>query len=855
MFQAHSEIEDKTVLEARAKLWQMGIVVWKLDVTQKMLYDFFHKELQKVIVVNASRRLGKSFFLLTLALEQCLKYPKSIVKYIQPETGMIRKNLNPDFEQMLQDCPIEMRPKFHTQDNMWVFPNGSKIHLAGTDNGNYDKLRGGNCLTADTLILTPTGHKRIVDINIGDIVYGYNEDGSTSETKVVNKYYNGKQEVTDIYIKNQYVGACTDGHTWLTSDLQHIMRNPEAYATKELKFSDIDEKKKRIVRSLVDIPCGEVHEKDAYLIGAFLGDGCCTNSRNSLTFASGNDIIPKVIATKMNCNYKVSGNNKYSITSSSEKGKHSKKLTFGYYDSWLKNKNSYQKNFDIDIVNTWDRESCLQLLAGLTDTDGNVHYNKKDNSLEWSYTTVNIGLVLNIQNLVFKLTQFNPSIKVRNHTGNNEYTVRIRNSFFVKKLLKEITPFLGLKYKGYQEWMDTQSSRDTGTFTKITKGNRYVADVFDLEVDNKTHLYLTAHGLVTHNCHLALIDEAGFCTDLKHIINSILIPLTSLTKGRIVLSSTTPPTPDHEFNEYMEYAEKEGTLIRKTILDAVEDHKSELYPRITEEIVADILKAYPGGVENQAFKTEYLCQKIYNSDDSVLPEFTAEVQLDTILDWPRPVFYDQYTAMDIGFVDLTVVLFAYWDYDNGKLVIEDEYVENGPKLTTTTLAEQIKKKEANLWTNKLTREFKPPYKRVSDNNLIVINDLTVDHGLFFQATDKHDKHSYLQLLRTMIENRDVVINPRCKTLIMHMRTASWDKSKKDFKRSADGGHYDALAALLYLSRNIDKTRNPYPNGYRHSQLGTAGNVFIRNKDQSEVNAEYQKLEKMFKRKSSFKSGK
>ena len=133
--------DSKLVLEARAILWNAGSLEWKLDTTQKSLYNFFWDKLkEKVIVVNASRRLGKSYFLITLALEQCIKYPKSIVKYIQPETGMIRKNLNPDFEQMIADCPREMRPRFSTQDNMWIFPNGSKIHLAGTDNGNYDKL-------------------------------------------------------------------------------------------------------------------------------------------------------------------------------------------------------------------------------------------------------------------------------------------------------------------------------------------------------------------------------------------------------------------------------------------------------------------------------------------------------------------------------------------------------------------------------------------------------------------------------------------------------------------------------------------------------------------------------------------
>ena len=99
-------------------------------------------------------------------------------------------------------------------------------------------------------------------------------------------------------------------------------------------------------------------------------------------------------------------------------------------------------------------------------------------------------------------------------------------------------------------------------------------------------------------------------------------------------------------------------------MDAIEDCKSDLNPRITEEVVSDIVKAIPGGVNSDAFRTEYMCMKISNSSDAVLPEWTAEVQQDCIVNWPRPMFYDRYVAMDIGFVDLTVVLFAYWDYDH-----------------------------------------------------------------------------------------------------------------------------------------------------------------------------------------------
>lgn len=484
---------DQDIRAARDKLWEMGILEWKLDGCQKALYDFYHNRTDKTIIVNASRRLGKSFFLLCIALEMCIRKPGTIIKYIQPTREMIRDNLNPDLELMLDDCPIELRPTWKGQGNVWEFPNGSRINVAGTDGKNYNKLRGGN------------------------------------------------------------------------------------------------------------------------------------------------------------------------------------------------------------------------------------------------------------------------------------------------------------------------------------------AD-------------------------LCIVDEAGFCSDLKHIINSILIPLTTITKGRIMLSSTTPTEPDHEFNDYMDYAEIQGTLIRKTILDAIEEQRNDVKPRITREIVADIIKALPGGENSDSFRTEYLCERITNSDSAVLPEFVPDVQKDCIVEYPRPLFYDRYVAMDIGFVDLTVVLFAFWDYDHQVLVVEDELVMSGNSLTTSNLAENIKGKEKKLWMNHITREQEDPYMRVSDNNLQVINDLQMDYGLFFMPTEKHDKLSYIQNLRTMVGDRRIIINPRCKTLISHMRGATWDKQKKDFKRSPDKGHYDAVAALLYLSRNIQKTRNPYPNGYRHSQMGPASNVMILDREPKEGDPEmrYKQLEKMFK---------
>ena len=143
----------------------------------------------------------------------------------------------------------------------------------------------------------------------------------------------------------------------------------------------------------------------------------------------------------------------------------------------------------------------------------------------------------------------------------------------------------------------------------------------------------------------------------------------------------------------------------------------------------------------------------------------------------------------------------------------DEYVINGQRFNTQVLAEGIKKKEAEHFTDKLTGEERPPYLRVSDNNLIVINDLWQLHGLRFIATRKDDADAALNNMKIMLQNEKIIINPRCRTLITHLESAVWNKSKSSFERSADFGHFDAIDSLKYMVRNVQQQKNPYPNGY------------------------------------------
>lgn len=304
--------------------------------------------------------------------------------------------------------------------------------------------------------------------------------------------------------------------------------------------------------------------------------------------------------------------------------------------------------------------------------------------------------------------------------------------------------------------------------------------------------------------HLCIIDEAGFCSDLRYIVNSILIPTTTTTQGKIILSSTPPKSNDHDFVRFWQQCEMQGSFIKKTIYDN---------PRLTKKDIEQLAEAV-GGKDSVEFRREYLCELITSEEDAVIPEFNSNAEEDIVQTCSRPPFYDAYTAMDIGFRDLTVVLYAYYDFKNAKIVIEDETVINGKRLLTDELARLIAEKEKKLWVHPTTSEVKAPYMRISDdNNLILLNDLQIKHNLTFLPIIKDSQEAMLNHMRMIIKKRSIVINPRCHTLIQHLKYAIWNRARTSYMRSSDSGHFDAIDSLKYLCRIINFSKNPYPANY------------------------------------------
>jgi len=304
--------------------------------------------------------------------------------------------------------------------------------------------------------------------------------------------------------------------------------------------------------------------------------------------------------------------------------------------------------------------------------------------------------------------------------------------------------------------------------------------------------------------HLAICDELGFWSHADYVVNHILLPQCQRVAGRMYLTSTTPESLGHEFYKFVIESKSKDTYYRKTIYDN---------PRLTSEQVDEYAKQC-GGYDSTMFKREYLCEDVVETSRSVIPEFSRNnhivndilslkdknsdsiLSLNTIF---RPEYYDNYTAMDLGLVDNTHVLFSYYDFENATVVIEDELCIN--YKTTDEIAKLIKEKESNY--------NKPPKIRVCDNDLQQITDLSITHKLTFVPAQKYDKEAAINKVRNMFAQNRIKIHERCHNLIHQLIVGIWNNRRTDYERLAGAGHLDGIDALVYLCRTIDYQHNPY----------------------------------------------
>jgi hypothetical protein len=225
---------------------------------------------------------------------------------------------------------------------------------------------------------------------------------------------------------------------------------------------------------------------------------------------------------------------------------------------------------------------------------------------------------------------------------------------------------------------------------------------------------------------------------------------------------------------------------------------TELYAKDLESMKDATLRA-------QMMEGDWSAQ---DRSEMVVPEFTAELEQAVVQERERPRYFTAYASADIGSVDLTFLPFGYLDFVAGVLVIEDELWFRDP--LTREVGEGVVAKEAALWGSALAAGEVDSVLRYCDTDWRLVRDLAeAPYRLNFIPTAKDEADATRRACRTALVQGKIAIHPRCTKLLATLRHAR-RKPNGDYERAKETGHADAWDALVYLWRNVQWNRNPFP---------------------------------------------
>ena len=131
--------------------------------------------------------------------------------------------------------------------------------------------------------------------------------------------------------------------------------------------------------------------------------------------------------------------------------------------------------------------------------------------------------------------------------------------------------------------------------------------------------------------------------------------------ARVIMISTPPKSPDHDFKDFCLKAEQENAYVKLDI------YKNPMVtPEMIEEYKAECLT-------KTDWEREYLCEFATDETLSIIPEMRGYDYKIAQKD-DNYKYYLKYVSMDLGVRDLNVTLFAYYDFKRAKICIEREHV-------------------------------------------------------------------------------------------------------------------------------------------------------------------------------------
>lgn len=266
--------------------------------------------------------------------------------------------------------------------------------------------------------------------------------------------------------------------------------------------------------------------------------------------------------------------------------------------------------------------------------------------------------------------------------------------------------------------------------------------------------------------------------------------LTHAPDAKMIFLTTLPKLTEHPFiTETMPQAVLEDAFYSYTI-----DDNKALTP---EQYDACVKRC--GGRHTTEFQREYLNKVVRDTNMMIVPDFNKDRHVKPV-SLPDMAHYQ--TVIDFGGVrDKTVGLLVFYDFKRAKLCVKGETAHD-INVGTTEIVHGIFGMEKTVPEGqKLDRWADCPGQ--------IQIDLKQEYDILVRLPFKDDWQAGINMMQLAFTWDEIEIDPSCRLLIASLESGQYNKQRTDFGRTKALGHCDALAALMYAIRVVNRT-NPYP---------------------------------------------
>jgi hypothetical protein len=363
-----------------------------------------------------------------------------------------------------------------------------------------DPVAEGKAEYINNMLYTPTGKKRIGDIKIGDAVM--NPDGTS--TLVTGVFPQGQKELYRVFFNDGFSILVCKEHLWSVYASDNDKINPHVLSVDQLldlegsvKSLGVGKNKTKIYNTKTYYKKGNtskwkipitnplIFDKneiplDPYFLGLLLGDGGI--STRSIHYTSADKELIDHIKTVLPPDISIKQTGKYDYRISTSKSRNS---IMGILRSLNLQGTKSQTKFIPEIYKYSSIDNRLALLQGLMDTDGYCGNHGAE------YYSISFNLANDVVDLVHSLGGI---ARIRKKITNKKKKNGVGYIYIVRvSLPKMFNPF--------------RLKRKSNLYKPSNKFSRYISDIkFEkideaicISVENPNNLYITEHGIVTHN--------------------------------------------------------------------------------------------------------------------------------------------------------------------------------------------------------------------------------------------------------------------------------------------------------------------------------------------------------------------